>query len=240
MQKKYIRLLKCDFTADEITAKARELAAANRKRSDIEQRKKEIDADLKARIEEQNTLVQRLSEQITVGFEYRDIECRVDLDVPEKGQKTVIRLDTGEVVEVTRMTPDDCQMALELEEQAAKEQPVVIPEERRLDAPGTVAGPVRLTGEGDGWRAEIVILETSQGFAAEVSMELNGSGPMAVDGIPICMAESEAREAAAARLHQAAQRHYAEAHGRGKKNIRGLLLWCAQHMGKRKAAGEEA
>lgn len=147
----YTKYLKCEFTADEITTRARELAASNRKRADLEQEKKEIDSDLKGKIEAENTKIKRLSDEIAQGFEFRHTECRVELDTPAQGQKTVVRLDTGEVVSIERMTDEDRQMALALEEEAAKKDAEVIPESRQIDAPGTIVG--------DGFvvRGEIVV-----------------------------------------------------------------------------------
>lgn len=136
MKKSYTRYLKCEFSDAEMTLKARDLAASNRRRSAIEQQKKEIDSDLKSKIEAENTAIGRLSEQIGTGHEYRDVECVVSLDRPSDGQKTIIRLDTGEEIAVERMTDEDRQMALDLEEDARQESlknAPRIPENRRIE-----------------------------------------------------------------------------------------------------------
>ena len=114
MPNKYTEFLRCEFSDEEITQAAKDLAKANQMKSTLEQRKKEVDASLKADIESQNSTIARLAQMISVGFEYRDVECRVDLDTPEAGRKTIIRLDTGEEVKVVLMTDQDKQMALEL------------------------------------------------------------------------------------------------------------------------------
>ena len=115
--KTYTQYLRCQFTEQEITDKAKDLACANRKRTQIEQQKREVDTQLKADIEVENSKIARLSEHISTGFEYRDVECRVDLDTPEEGQKRIVRLDTGEEVLVALMTDEDKQLALDLAEQ---------------------------------------------------------------------------------------------------------------------------
>ncbi len=111
---KHQEYVKVVFTDAEVADFARGLAQANRKRSSIEQQKKEVDTQLKAEIEAENTNIKRLSDHISNGHEYRNVECRVDLDVPEDGKKSIIRLDTGEVVKVLPMTDMDRQMRLEL------------------------------------------------------------------------------------------------------------------------------
>lgn len=106
--------LKVYFTDADITDRARELAAANQLRASLEQRKREIDAELKGQIEAENSKMLRLSSQISMGYEYQDVECRVELDTPEPGRKTIIRLDTGEEVKVAAMDAADRQASLDL------------------------------------------------------------------------------------------------------------------------------
>lgn len=142
---KYTEYLRYSFTNKEINEAAKDLARATQQRTSLEQRKKEVDSALKADIEAQNSIVARLSSYITQGYEYRDIDCCVELDVPEPGKKTVFRSDTGEEVKVQAMTDMDRQMRLELQEASEKseaktehEQPGVIvtppPVLKRLNA----------------------------------------------------------------------------------------------------------
>src|ERR1035438_6248022 len=88
--------LKYQYTDTEIADSARDLAAANRKRTNLEQRKKEVDSSIKAEIEAENSIIARLSQLIGTGFEYRDIEVRIQLDTPEVGKKTIYRIDRSE------------------------------------------------------------------------------------------------------------------------------------------------
>ena len=136
--KKFTQYLKCEFSATEIADKAKELATANRKRGSIEQQKKEIDADLKGKVEAQNSIIGRLSEQIMTGSEYRDVDCTIVMDYPAIGQKTIIRKDTGEEIKVELMTDEDKQLALDLQNlaDAADEQGASgrVPKSHRLDA----------------------------------------------------------------------------------------------------------
>lgn len=139
--------VKVVFTDAEVADFARGLAQANRKRSSIEQQKKEVDTQLKAEIEAENTNIKRLSDHISNGHEYRNVECRVDLDTPEDGKRSIVRLDTGEVVKVQPMTDMDRQMRLELktaEEARIAAEPVA--EEKADDPAPQTLGMAVLAG----------------------------------------------------------------------------------------------
>jgi hypothetical protein len=72
--KTFTQYLKYTFTDPEINEAAKDLARAAQTRSNLEQRKKEVDASLKAEIEAQNSIVGHLSSSINNGYEYRDID----------------------------------------------------------------------------------------------------------------------------------------------------------------------
>ncbi len=152
--------LKYQYTDAEIADAARDLASANRKRASLEQRKKEVDSAIKAEIEAENSVIARLSSLIGTGYEYRDIEVRIELDTPEPGKKRVVRLDTGEEVAVKVMTDHDRQMVIDLqtaaeaEESAKREQeakdkePIVTPAPvlKGIEAPGEPPAPEVVSG----------------------------------------------------------------------------------------------
>lgn len=114
--------LRYEFTDTEIADAARDLATANRKRSSLEQRKKEVDSAIKAEIEAENSIIGRLSNLIATGYEYRDIEVRIELDTPEAGKKRIVRMDTGEEVAVKPMTESEKQMCFDLQSKAEAEE----------------------------------------------------------------------------------------------------------------------
>lgn len=111
---KHTEYLEYEFTDTEIAEMARQLARANRTKASLEQQKKEVDSQLKADIEVQNSAINKMSQGITVGREWRTIECLVILDTPEPGKKTIRRNDTGSDVKVIPMTDEDRQMVLDL------------------------------------------------------------------------------------------------------------------------------
>ena len=128
---KHVEYLRCDFTDAEIAETAKQLARANYKRTSLEQQKKEVDSALKGEIEAENSVIQRLSNCINTGHEYRNIECRIELDTPEPGKKRVVRLDTGEEVSVRLMTDADRQMVLDLQAAADAEAAAAAQAEQR-------------------------------------------------------------------------------------------------------------
>lgn len=144
MKQKYVEYLKCDLTDAEIADAARELARANNRKGSIESQKKEVDAQLKAEIAAQESVISRLSALIESGHEYRNIDCRVELDTPEPGRKTVVRLDTGEIVNVKPMTDADRQMVIDLQteaeaaEEKAREEAIKAEQEKVIVTPPPV------------------------------------------------------------------------------------------------------
>lgn len=108
------------------------LARANVAKVQLEEQKKTVDADLKARIEEQSEAIQRESRKLMSGYEYRDVECEITYDTPQPGWKTVARVDTGEIVRQAPMTEAELQAELPLapaldESSAAEAEPVDAP-----------------------------------------------------------------------------------------------------------------
>lgn len=152
MKQAYTEYLKCDFTDSEIAEAAKELARANSRKASIEQQKKDVDAQLKSEIVAQETIIGRLAAQINTGSEYRNVECRVELDTPEAGKKRTIRLDTGEEVSVKPMTDTDRQMVLDLQGKAEAEEAAKNPPKEPIVTPPPLvmrleAGEVDMTPE---------------------------------------------------------------------------------------------
>jgi hypothetical protein len=64
------------------------------------------------RIEIEITQIQRLSNNINMGWEMREIECVVEFHKPRQGVKRIIRLDTGEIVREQQMSGGELQEKL--------------------------------------------------------------------------------------------------------------------------------
>ena len=107
--------LKYSFSDAEQREHARQLARSTRELAQVELQKKEVVSALKARAEAQNSEIARLSEFINNGYEYRNIECEIRYDTPDIGWKTIVRVDTGEIVREMKMDEFDKQEELALE-----------------------------------------------------------------------------------------------------------------------------
>ena len=72
-------------------------------------------SDFKAKIDAKDSLISNLSNNVNNGYEYRSVDCEVEMDSPKKGMKTTTRIDTGEVVGTEKMTDADRQEEMPLE-----------------------------------------------------------------------------------------------------------------------------
>ena len=109
--KELTRNLKWTLTQDEVRTYGVELARANASKDEAEERKKEVDAQLKAEIESHSTRSLNLARKINNGYEYRDVKCLVEYDY-DKNMVQIVRTDTQEIVETRAMTEDERQTSL--------------------------------------------------------------------------------------------------------------------------------
>lgn len=101
------RSLKYDFTATEIHTLSMQLATSTKSRQALEEEKKSVVSQYKAKLDEVNATCNKLSNLVADGFEYRDINCRIEFHKPSQGRKTYIRLDTDKIALIEPMTSDD-------------------------------------------------------------------------------------------------------------------------------------
>lgn len=118
--KKTTEYLRYDFSAEEFAAHARELARLNQELARFVDHKKQITANLAADQKQKESDVADASRLVSNGYEYRDVACEVRYHDPENGKKTVIRLDTGEIVKTVFMSGDEMQEPLPFDQQAEK------------------------------------------------------------------------------------------------------------------------
>jgi hypothetical protein len=118
LEEKFRRSLPVRFTQDELRGKADELADKVARREGLEEEKKRVGADYKARIDATTSDINLLARHITERCEYQQVECQAWLDWPVHGKKTIFRVDTGEEVGVETMQPADRQTAIQWEKEA--------------------------------------------------------------------------------------------------------------------------
>jgi len=115
--KKTICRLRCLLTDEEKINVGRQLAEATNDLEEIEEDKKQVVADFKAKSTAAEALISSLGNKLRSGYEFRDVSCFINFDQPEKGQKQTVRSDTGEVVSTEIMSEEEKQRELALEEE---------------------------------------------------------------------------------------------------------------------------
>lgn len=108
-----VKNLKCVLSPDEVRVYGQDLAKENASRDESEERKKEIDAQLKAEIESHSTKALSLARKINNGYEYRDVKCH-ELKDYRRGIVTIMRQDTNEIVSERAMTAEERQVKIKL------------------------------------------------------------------------------------------------------------------------------
>lgn len=107
--------LKYQFTHDELHQKGSDLARINSELISIENEKKAVTAEFKAKQDGKQAEIEVISNHINNGYEHRYIECEVRFNDPNTGMKTIYRKDNGELVRKESMTEEEMQYELELE-----------------------------------------------------------------------------------------------------------------------------
>ncbi len=97
-QRKEVIKGKHKFSKDELQEKGAELADKIVEKYDLNGAKKEIVSDFKKKIQKVDIDIDRLSENVRAGYEYRDHECFIQKDY-DKSVKTYTDTKTGEVID---------------------------------------------------------------------------------------------------------------------------------------------
>jgi hypothetical protein len=103
------RTLQKNFSAEDISSMAKLLANATTCKREKEEQKKSVDSQFKAEIESFNATCNNMSSKISTGYEFTTVPCKIvdDLDTLER---QVIRLDTGEIIETSRVPESERQV----------------------------------------------------------------------------------------------------------------------------------
>lgn len=122
--------LRCQFTDSEMLELGKQMARAANQKRELESRKAEVTKRLGAEIAEKDTELGKLTERVSQGYEYRNVECGIWLDCPRPGMATTFRLDTMEAINERRMSDSELQAALDFAGgQAAEDQAEDQPDE---------------------------------------------------------------------------------------------------------------
>ena len=112
---KGLETLKYTFTQEELWEKSKKMALLNQHLGTEEEDKKQIMADINSRIAYNKAQMHLMSIHINNGYEMRQIETETWFNRPEPGFKTIVRLDSGEIVREVPMNPDEKQRNLPFE-----------------------------------------------------------------------------------------------------------------------------
>lgn len=100
------RKLPVKLTNEEVRLRGKRLAALQAEIASLETKKKAAADDFKSQIGERETEMSRLTREINEERELRDVQVTEEKNW-ELGEVHLIRLDTGEVVEIRPMTPQE-------------------------------------------------------------------------------------------------------------------------------------
>jgi len=118
-RKKERRHVACILTQDERNEHASNLAKSLRDKARLEDQKKAAAKQFDAKIAEVEATINKESNIVATGEEFRDILCEWHLDTPKKGKKTLKRTDAAfvgtDVVEVYDMDGADVQKTITFE-----------------------------------------------------------------------------------------------------------------------------
>lgn len=89
------RNLRYDFTAVETHENSMRLANKTKELAAIAEEAKSVASQWSAKKSGVQTEITKLSNFITDGFEYRDVQCSITYNNPSEGMKTLTRDDTG-------------------------------------------------------------------------------------------------------------------------------------------------
>lgn len=109
------------FREDEMLDKGKEMARISSEVTALQNEKKAVMADFKAKIDKKNAEIGLLGEHINNGYEHRYIDCTMTYNTPNTGMKTITRNDTGEIVRKLTMTADEMQLDFEFEQEGVRD-----------------------------------------------------------------------------------------------------------------------
>lgn len=109
-----IRNLRVIYTDTERLELGKQLAEVHQDLAKTNHDFDSVKTDFKARLTAHEAKISDLSNKVSTGFHVIEVKCAWQMDTPAKLKKTLVRLDTNEVVEVEDMSEADKQGDLPL------------------------------------------------------------------------------------------------------------------------------
>lgn len=120
--------LECNLTDKEVATYSGELARLTQEQSELEDRKKEVSANYKARIDACISQMRVIARKVSTRKEMRDVDVRWNFDFMANC-KVLERLDTLEIIDTRALTENERQMCLDLEKAAEEGDIEDLPED---------------------------------------------------------------------------------------------------------------
>lgn len=108
-----MRQLRCNLTDAERLQASHDIGRASQSHAQAREQAKEVAAQAKAEVERFRLQVEDLGTLLANGYEYRDVEVLVVVDIDER-QVRATRTDNGEIIETRRATAAELQGELNL------------------------------------------------------------------------------------------------------------------------------
>jgi len=109
------RMLRYNFTPEEHLANCDEMARLFGEQGELEATQKSIKSQLKEDEETLNAKLGRHVRFVRDKYDHRPIDCKWLIDNPKPGQKSLVRLDTYDTVEIRAMDEWEKQQSLNLQ-----------------------------------------------------------------------------------------------------------------------------
>lgn len=114
-QVKTKEFLEYKFTEEELKEHSQNLARVTREKISLENEKKAIGSEFKAKIDTKVAEAEKLSGYIQTGSEHRYIDCVMQMNTPKNGRKVLIRKDNNEQVWEKAMSAEEMQIKLDFD-----------------------------------------------------------------------------------------------------------------------------
>lgn len=131
--KKAIRKAKYEFNDDELKNLGLKLAGQVASKRNLENEKKQVVSQITAKITEKVAQIEETQLLLTSGFEYRDIECTVEIDW-ETAKKNYFNSEK-ELVDSEALSAEDYQYKLKVDNAAAEESALVVENDKGKRTP---------------------------------------------------------------------------------------------------------
>jgi len=111
------RQVRVDLTTDELATLSGQLAQAVGRLNEAEADKAEEISQYNANIKAHRASIDKIAQQVNLGYEMREVKCPIEYNVPKVGQKTIAHPETGKPLSVEAMDEAERQENLFKDEQ---------------------------------------------------------------------------------------------------------------------------